>query len=427
MLFVVKIIPNMERVLLIGIAPTNRERWLKIDSLEELEALAQTAGGSVVEKILQIKKDINPATLLGKGKISELKDLCRQHKIDLLIFDETLSPTQMRNISDETNVRVIDRTALILDIFAQHAKTAEAKTQVELAQLEYRRTNLIGFGTELSRLGGGIGTRGPGERKLEIDRRRIRERISVLNRTLSRIDKERAVQRKNRLPFYNISLAGYTNAGKSTLMNQLTHANVKVAPYLFATLDPNTKPLAITKHITVFITDTVGFIRNLPHELIASFRSTLSEIENADLILHIVDAPQPDIENKITAVEKTLEEITSNDKSVLMVFNKIDRVFEPEIIKRLKRTYNKSVFVSALTGDGIEQLKSAILNSLKPQLATKTFTIPVIRGDLINKIYDNADVIKRTEKDNKVKLSVKGYRQILLKLSKEIKEAIRTT
>ena len=412
----------MERVLLIGVAKTNRQRWEKIDALDELAALAETAGSNVIEKILQIKSELNPATLLGKGKIIELKSLCRQHKIDLLIFEDTLTPTQMRNISEEIDIRVIDRTALILDIFAQHARSAEAKAQVELAQLEYQRTILTGFGIELSRLGGGIGTGGPGERKLEIDRRRIRERISVLNNTLSRIDKERTVQRKNRSPFYNISLAGYTNAGKSTLMNQLTSADVKVAPYLFATLDPNTKPLAITKHITVFITDTVGFIRNLPHELIASFRSTLSEIENADLILHVVDASQIDIDSKISAVEKTLEEISSNDKSVLMVFNKIDRVFEPEIIKRLKRAYNKSVFVSALTGDGIEELKSAILKSLKSQIATKTFTIPVMRGELINKIYENADIIKRTEKDNKVKLLVKGYRSALLKLAQEIKD-----
>ncbi len=416
----------MERVLLIGVAKTNRNRWAKIDALDELAALTETAGGNVIEKILQVKDELNPAFLLGKGKIIELRRLCHQHHIDLLIFDNTLSPTQMRNITDEINVRVIDRTALILDIFAQHARTAEAKAQVELAQLEYRRTNLIGFGTELSRLGGGIGTRGPGERKLEIDRRRIRERISILNNTLARIDKERTVQRKNRQPFFKISLAGYTNAGKSTLMNRLTDAGVKVAPYLFATLDPNTKPLSLTKHVNVFITDTVGFIRNLPHELIASFRSTLSEIETADLILHVIDASEIDIESKIIAVEKTLEEISSNNKSVLMVFNKTDQVFEPEIIRRLKRKYHKPVFVSALTGDGVDELKSAILNQVKSRLTTKIFTIPIDRGDLINKIYDNLDIIKRTETKDKIKLSVRGYRQILLKLDKEIKDAIKS-
>lgn len=412
----------MERALLIGIAQSNKERWQKIDSLAELEALTQTAGGLVVEKILQVRENYDPATLIGKGKIEEIKSLCRQHKINLLIFDNPLTATQTRNISDEINVRVIDRTTLILDIFAQHAKTAEAKAQVELAQLEHLRTNLIGFGTELSRLGGGIGTRGPGEKKLEEDRRRIRERISVLNRVLNRIDKERAVQRKFRQQFFKISLVGYTNAGKSTLMNQLTNANVKVAPYLFATLDPNTKPLLLTEKITAFITDTVGFIKNLPHELIASFRSTLSEIKNADLILHIVDASEQNIDDKILAVETTLDEIGCIGKPIQMVFNKIDRVFEPEIIKRLKRNHNTPVFVSALTGEGIDKLKQEILGILKAQLITKSFTLPISRGDLINKLYESGDIIRRIEKDTKVTLWVKGYRPILQKLAKEVRD-----
>jgi GTP-binding protein HflX len=411
----------MERVLLIGIAHSNKARWQKIDSLEELAALTQTAGGKVVEKILQIKKDFNSATLLGIGKITELTRLCRQHKINLLIFDDTLSATQIRNISDQTNVRVIDRTALILDIFAQHAKSAEAKAQVELAQLEHLRTNLVGYGTELSRLGGGIGTRGPGEKKLEEDRRRIRERISVLDKVLSKIDKERTVQRKNRQAYFKISLVGYTNAGKSTLMNQLTNAGVKVSPYLFATLDPNTKSLSLTKNITVFLTDTVGFIRNLPHELIASFRATLSEIKNADLILHVVDASEEDIESKINAVDNSLAEIGCRDKDILIIFNKIDRVFEPEVIKRLKRCYSTSVFISALTGEGIDKLKLAILDYIKQELVIKTFTIPTLRGDLINRIYENGDVIRRVEKDTKITLTVKGYRPILQKLAQDIK------
>jgi len=412
----------MERALLIGIVHSNKDRWQKIDSLEELAALTETAGGLVVEKILQIKKDFNPATLLGKGKTEEIRILCRQHKINLLIFDDTLTATQIRNLSDQTNVRVIDRTALILDIFAQHAKSAEAKAQVELAQLVHLRTNLIGFGTELSRLGGGIGTRGPGEKKLEEDRRRIRERIAVLNNVLSKIDKERAVQRKNRQQFFKISLAGYTNAGKSTLMNRLTDAGVKVAPYLFATLDPNTKSLALSENISVFITDTVGFIKNLPHELIASFRATLSEIRNADLILHIVDVSEERIDDKITAVENTLCEIGYGDKPVVMVFNKTDRVIEPEVIRRLKRSYPKGIFISALTGNSIDTLKLKILDLTKEQLVTRTFTIPVSRGDLINQIYSTGQVLRRIEKDTKVTIAVKGYRSILLKLAQTLKD-----
>ncbi|MEO0091953.1 MAG: GTPase HflX [candidate division WOR-3 bacterium] len=410
----------MERVLLIGIARSSVERWKKIDSLEELASLTQTAGGAVVEKILQVKKDLNPSTLLGKGKIEELKQLCHKHQIDLLIFDDPITPSQMRNISEATKVRVIDRTMLILDIFAQHAKTAEAKTQVELAQLEYRRTNLIGFGTELSRLGGGIGTRGPGEKKLEIDRRRIKDRIDTLNRQLLRIDKERAVQRKKRQPYFKISLVGYTNAGKSSIMNRLTGAQVKIAPYLFATLDPNTKAFNLTKRLKVFITDTVGFIRNLPHELIASFRATLSETKEADLILHVVDASEENIEEKIQVVENTLKEIGCHNKSILMVFNKIDRIFEPEIIRRLKRNYPQSVFVSALTGEGLEKLKTEILRFVKSQHITKRITLPIKYGNLISKIYETCEVIRRIDKDEKVILTVRGYKSDLLKLSKEL-------
>ncbi len=414
----------MERVLLIGVARSSVERWKKIDSLEELASLTQTAGGIVVEKILQVKQDLNPATLLGKGKIEELRQLCHQHQIDLLIFDDPLTPSQMRNISEATKVRVIDRTMLILDIFAQHAKTAEAKAQVELAQLEYRRTNLIGLGTELSRLGGGIGTRGPGEKKLEIDRRRIKERIDTLNRQLLRIDKERAVQRKKRQSFFKISLVGYTNAGKSSIMNRLTGAQVKVAAYLFATLDPNTKAFNLTKRIKVFVTDTVGFIRNLPHELIASFRATLSETREADLILHVVDASEENIEEKIQVVENTLKEIGCQNNSVLMVFNKIDRIFEPEIVRRLKRNYPKSVFVSALTGQGFEKLRAAILDFVKSKLITKKLTLPLKYGDLISKIYETGEVIRRVDKDTKVTLTIRGYPSDLLKIAKEINETL---
>ncbi|MCX7785488.1 MAG: GTPase HflX [candidate division WOR-3 bacterium] len=416
----------MERVLLIGVARSSVERWKKIDSLEELASLTQTAGGTVVEKILQVKKDLNPATLLGKGKIEEIRQLCHKHQIDLLIFDDPLTPSQMRNISEATKVRVIDRTMLILDIFAQHAKTAEAKTQVELAQLEYRRTNLIGLGTELSRLGGGIGTRGPGEKKLEIDRRRIKDRIDTLYRQLLRIDKERAVQRKKRQPFFKISLVGYTNAGKSSVMNRLTGAQVKVAPYMFATLDPNTKAFNLTKRLKVFITDTVGFIRNLPHELIASFRATLSETKEADLILHIVDASEENIEEKIQVVDNTLKEIGCQNNSILMVFNKIDRIFEPKIIRRLKDKYPQSVFVSALTGEGFEKLKATIIEFMKSQLITRRLTISLKRGDLISKIYETCEVVRRIDKDEKATFTIRGYKPDLLKLSKEIEKSLAT-
>ncbi|MCS7258976.1 MAG: GTPase HflX [candidate division WOR-3 bacterium] len=412
---------NKERVLLVGLARSSKERWQVADSLEELASLTKTAGGEVVEKILQIKSEPEPATLVGKGKVLELKEICQKHNIDLLIFDQQLSGTQMRNLQEIIGIRVIDRRALILDIFAQHAQTAEAKTQVELAQLQYRRTNLIGFGTELSRLGGGIGTRGPGEKKLEIDRRRIRERISFLTRLLEKIDREREIQRKKRREYVKIALVGYTNAGKSTLMNQLTGANVKVSPELFATLDPTTKPLVLGKNLVVLVTDTVGFIKNLPHELIASFRATLSEIKNADLILHIIDATATDIENKITVVDETLKELSCENKPVLMVFNKIDCVFETSKLNRLKRTYPNSIFISALTGDGIPKLKNAILGYLSPVLTTKRITLPLERSDLFKFIYEAGDVKKEFINDGKITFIVRGFKPRLSRLKKELK------
>jgi GTP-binding protein HflX len=415
---------SKERVLLIGIAPTSKDRWRVIDSLEELAQLTETAGGYVVEKILQIKSHLDPATLLGRGKIEELKDICRAHQIDLLIFDTSLTGTQIRNIQEQTGTRVIDRKALILDIFAQHAQTAEAKAQVELAQLEYRKTTLVGLGTELSRLGGGIGTRGPGEKKLEIDRRRIKERISFLNKLLQKIDKERKVQKKNRSQYIKVALVGYTNAGKSTLLNKLTGANVKASPELFATLDPKTKPLSLGKNLTVLITDTVGFIKNLPHELIASFRATLGEIQDADIILHIVDSSLPDIENKITVVEETLKELQSANKPTVMVFNKIDRLFETAQLERLKRSYPNSVFISALTGEGLMELKFALLRHVNHLLTTARITLPLSRGDLLNLIYQTGEIKKKIVKSDKITFVIQGFRHRIFKLKKELQESL---
>ena len=418
-----------ERVLLIGIARSNRGRWRKIDELQELAALAQTARGEVVEKVIQIRPELNPATLLGKGKVAELKELCQQHKIDLLIFDETLTGSQVRNLEEATGVRVIDRTTLILDIFARHARSAEARTQVELAQLEYRSSMLTGHGIEMSQPGGGtrggIGTIGPGETKLEIDRRRIRERISRLKTELARIDKERAVQRQARAQDLRIAIAGYTNAGKSTLMNRLTDAGVKVAPELFATLDSNTKVLVLNRSLKGYLTDTVGFIRNLPHELVTGFRSTLSEVREADLILHVVDAAAPDAELMIEAVQATLKEIGVEEKPVLMTFNKTDRVFEPARLERLMRQWPGSVAVSALTGDGIDQLKQAILRWLDSRLVLRSFTIPASRGDLMSRLFNAGEILRSEVVGEKLRIRVKGYPASLARVRLEIKNALR--
>jgi GTP-binding protein HflX len=419
-----------ERVLLIGIARSNRGRWRKIDELQELAALAGTAGGTVVEKVIQIRPELNPATLLGKGKVEELGELCKQHKIDLLIFDETLTASQVRNLEEVTGVRVIDRTTLILDIFARHARTAEAKTQVELAQLEYRSSMLTGFGVEMSQPGGGtrrgIGTIGPGETKLEIDRRRIRERIARLKQDLVRIEKERAVQRQARIGDLRIAIAGYTNAGKSTLMNRLTDAGVKVAPEMFATLDSNTKVMALNRHLHAYLTDTVGFIRNLPHQLVTGFRSTLSEVREADLILHVVDAASADAELMIQAVQDTLKEIGTENKPTIMVFNKTDYVFEPARLERLQRQFPGSVALSALTGDGIDGLKQAILGWLESRLVVRSFTIPVSRGDLMSRLFKAGEILRTDVVGEKLKIRVKGYPASLARVRVEIKSALPT-
>lgn len=386
-----------ERALLVGIARSSRERWAKIDSLDELAFLSETAKAVVVERVMQVRPKYDPATILGRGKVLELKDIGRQHRIDLLIFDLELAANQLRNVEELTGIRTIDRTTLILDIFSQHASTREAKLQVELAQLEYLLPRLVGRGPELSRLGGGIGTRGPGERKIEVDRRRIRDRISVLKKAIGKMDVDRGEQRKGRVGFFNISIVGYTNAGKSSLLNALTKARVKVDDMLFSTLDPNTSVLYFSPQKRILLTDTVGFIRNLPHTLVASFRATLEEVRRADLILHIVDLAQDGWEERIEAVQQVLVEIKADGRPQLVVFNKIDRVYEEGVLKRIKNQYPKPVFVSARYGDGLKQLKE-LLFSIAFGRPTKTLRVARNRWSRIAEIYKQYEVLDIKEK-----------------------------
>ncbi len=413
------------RILLCGVATSSRARWSKADSLEELAALTATAGGDVVERLIQVRPKLDPATLVGRGMVENLHSTCRRHHIDLLILDEELTPTQQRNLEDQVRVRVIDRAALILDIFALHARTSEAKIQVELAQLEYRRTRLTGFGVEMSRLGGGIGTRGPGETKLEVDRRKIEQRIAALRKDLKKIDRERAVQRERRSDMFKLVLAGYTNAGKSTLLNRMTRADVKVSDQLFATLDPNTKPLSLARNVSVLVTDTVGFIRNLPTQLVASFRSTLSEVLDASLVLHVVDASDEQVDRKIDAVNDTLGAIGAGDKPVLMVFTKVDRVFDDAVVKRMKRSYARSVFVSGQTGEGIDELRAELLRRVEKEMVTRTFTVPVHRYDLVSLLHDAGRVVKEQATRDKVKLSVIGFRPALARARTRVSAALK--
>jgi GTPase len=413
------------RILLLGVATSSRQRWSKADSLEELAALTETAGGEVVERLIQVRPKLDPATIVGKGMVENLHSTCRRHHIDLLILDEQMTPTQQRNLEEAIQVRVIDRAALILDIFALHARTAEAKIQVELAQLEYQRTRLTGFGVEMSRLGGGIGTRGPGETRLEVDRRKIEQRITALRKDLKKIDRERAVQRDRRSDMYRLVLAGYTNAGKSTLLNRMTRADVKVSDRLFATLDPNTKPWELAKNVNVLVTDTVGFIRNLPTQLVASFRSTLSEVLDASLVLHVVDAGDEQVDRKIDAVNDTLAEIGAGDKPVMMVFTKIDRVFDDAVLKRLKRSYAGSAFVSGATGAGVDELKAELLRRVEKAMVTRTFTVPANRLDLVSLLHDAGRVINQQALKDRLRLKVIGFRSALARARAKVDAALR--
>ncbi len=413
-----------ERVLLVGLVRSSKARWEGIDSLEELASLTKTAGGEVVERFLQIREKPDPKYFIGKGKLSFLKSLVSELEIDLVIFDNPLTPAQARNLWKALGVRVIDRTALILDIFALHARTAEAKAQVELAQLSYRLTHLVGRGEDLSRLGGGIGTRGPGEKKLEVDRRRILHSIRTLKKRLKEIEGERSLRREKRRKIMRTSLAGYTNAGKSSLFNVLTDSHITVSSYLFSTLDPTTRVFEIEKNIPVCITDTVGFIKNLPLQLVASFRATLSEITDSDLIIHVADASHPRRDERIEVVNKQLEELGAGDTPKILVLNKEDLIIEQRVRDRLKRRYPDAILVSALYRTGIKELKEKIKEYLLKFITEKELVVPEDKYHLIHMIYNSGCVLSKREENGAVILRVRGYKNLISSIEKEIYEVV---
>lgn len=336
-------------------------------SLNELEELAETAGADTVGRLIQKREAVHPGTYIGKGKIEELQELIYRLRADIVVCDDELSPAQLGNLQEELQVKVIDRTVMILDIFAAHARTSEGKLQVELAQLRYRASRLVGLRQSLSRLGGGIGTRGPGEKKLEMDRRLIKERISILNRQLKEVVKNRETMRRQRTRSAapTVAIVGYTNAGKSTLLNTLTESNVLEEDKLFATLDPTTRGLTLADGQKILFTDTVGFISKLPHTLIQAFRSTLEEAKYADMILHVVDASNPDYDMQMEVVYDTLRELGVGDKPVLTAFNKMDLV-KPEEKEDWKDLKSDVVLqISAKKKIGLEALLEQIEKLLK--------------------------------------------------------------
>ncbi|MCD6167526.1 GTPase HflX [bacterium] len=354
-----------EKAILVGIHRPFQPRWETEGYLDELALLADTAGAEVVGRIIQERRRIEPTTFIGKGKANFLANLVAQLGADLVIFDEDLSPVQVRNLENITQVKVIDRSGLILDVFARRAKSKEAKTQVELAQLRYLLPRLTRRWGHLSRQYGGIGTRGPGETQLEVDRRLVKKRISILVQDLQKIEKQRCLRRRGRRDVFKVALVGYTNSGKSTLLNALANTHVAVENRLFVTLDPTVRAVKLNAHQKILLIDTVGFIRKLPHHLVASFHSTLEEAIFADMLLMVVDISDHDFRDHIAVVRDVLSELGILGKPTLIVFNKVDRLTDPRIIAQVKSQYQPCMIVSAQRGIFLEDLKQEILRFLE--------------------------------------------------------------
>lgn len=404
-----------ERALLAGIYGPETPRIQAEEYLDELEMLTRTAGGIVVDKVLQNRIHPDPSTYVGSGKLRELKRIVSQKNINTLIFDDDLSPTQIRNIEQETKAKMLDRSGLILDIFASRAQTAAAKTQVELAQLQYLLPRLTRFWTHLSRQQGGIGTRGPGETQIETDRRLIDKRISKLKEKLEKLDRQRKTQRKGRSGSIRISLVGYTNAGKSTLMNAMTNTGVLAEDRLFATLDSTVRHCDIADY-DVLLSDTVGFIRKLPHDLIESFKSTLDEVREADILLHVVDASTRMLSDYIEVVNETLEDLGAiNNKKILLVFNKIDAI-DPHRITELRQQYPDAVFISAEREIGLSRLEEKIQDLIEEDFVTETIVIPAAKYEGVAFLHREANIIEKKYKGPDIKITFSIAKPDLMRL-----------
>jgi len=394
---------NTERAMLVAVQTRNLSRELVEEHLSELEELADTAGAESIFKIIQSKPGTDPAFYIGKGKAEELAQLIELNDIDLAIFDDDLTPVQVRNLEKLFNKKIIDRSGLILDIFALRAKSKEAKTQVELAQLQYLLPRLTRAWTHLSKQYGGIGTKGPGETQIETDRRMIRNKISHLKETLDKIESQRITQSIGRKKHVRIAIAGYTNAGKSTLFNLLTKANVFAEDKLFATLDSTTRSLEINSREKILISDTVGFIRKLPPDLVASFKSTLNEVRDADIILHLIDISHPYFEDHMQVVDDTLKEFGSLSagavtqageyKKIIKVFNKIDAIDDKSKIEYIRHTFGDGVIISARKGINISTLTARIIKLIESAFVEEEIELGINESKLASKIHELAEVV----------------------------------
>jgi GTPase len=400
-----------EKCILVGVPTRSNLKAVVDESLTELALLADTAGAEVVGRITQDRDHPEPATYIGKGKVEEIHQRLKDETIPLVIFDDDLSPAQVRNLERLMECKVLDRSGLILDIFASRAKSSEAKTQVELAQLEYLLPRLTRQWTHLSKQFGGIGTKGPGETQIETDRRLIRTRISLLKEKLERISKQRVTQRQGRTKHTRTALVGYTNVGKSTLLNLLAGSDVFVENRLFATLDPTTRLVPLNSAVSILMTDTVGFIRKLPHHLVASFKSTLEEITEADILLHIVDISSPYFDDQISVVQETLEDLGAGDTPTVVVFNKIDMLQDRSILPTLSEKHPNCVFISAVRGMNILGLKDAVAQMLEKEFTVEEILLPDSKQKLIAQLHDVGEVLERTYEDGKVKMKIRIHRR----------------
>jgi GTP-binding protein HflX len=418
---------NFEKAILISLNTREITRETVEEHIDELSLLAQTAGAETFIKVIQEKERIDPAFYIGKGKAEEIAQIAELNGISLVIFDEDLSPVQVRNLEKLINRKIIDRSGLILDIFASHAKTREAKTQVELAQLQYLLPRLTRAWTHLSKQYGGIGTKGPGETQIETDRRMVRNRISHLKRRLEKIEAHRVTKVANRKGYLKASLVGYTNAGKSTLLNLLTDAEVLVENKLFATLDSTTRALPLINKQTLLLSDTVGFIRKLPHHLVASFKSTLNEVREADIILHVIDVSHPFFEDHIAVVNQTLRELGAEGKIQLKIFNKVDLLKDKNRIDYVLSRYKDSILISAARGMNITALKEKLQKITEQAFIEETVSLNLDDSRIIAKIHSVANVISLIYDEDKVIIKFRADNSVSNKIKRMINEKVYTS
>lgn len=396
---------KIETAILVGVSNRFISPEEVMFSLDELERLVSTAGGETIQKIVQNRERIDSAFFIGKGKAEYIAELCNEKNIDIVVFDDDLSPVQVRNLENLTNRKVLDRSGVILDIFASHARTIEAKTQVELAQLEYLLPRLTRRWTHFSKQYGGIGTKGPGETQIETDRRLIKKKISYLKEKLKQIKQQKEIQRKQRSNLPRLALVGYTNAGKSTLMNLITGANVITENKLFSTLDTTVRKVTLSPSREFLISDTVGFIKKLPHHLIVSFLTTLSEAVESDILLHVIDISDPLIDENIKVVNETLKELNCDKKSIIMVFNKIDLLKDRELLAYYKNKYKNSVFISAIRSININSFIDQIFTLLNLHLKEYTLFLKLDEQKLLSLIYNTTKVINIDYDENGIKIT----------------------